>query len=226
MARNNSLYANLKKLEKAEKQPTDQAHLASTNIDFFLASARKKMVRETRTQIEGSDALIAEIKADIAGCSFVVESGITAAAFAVALLAGYGILRAVAKREEKKIRERAKQGEPRERRIAQPMPDLAHARTEMKPLEKPPYYEQYHSRLSRKLKRQMGGNAQIVAEISLMVFPQACIHMIIDDPSEIGPCIGMQRAYYESFQIELLKRGLEPDDIFFNMDLPPKKPIA
>lgn len=224
IARNGKLSTELGKREKAEAQSTSQPGSASTRIDSFIAGAKIDMVRATRRELRKSDAWIAELESGISACSHVRDGGIAAAALAAAILAVYATVK-ILRNRDKRRQELAKAAEPqRERKVARSMDDLAHARTEMKPLEKPPYYEQYHSRLSRKLKRQMGGNAQIVAEISLMVFPQACIHMIIDDPSEIGPCIGMQRAYYESFQIELLKRGLEPDGIFFSMDLLPKKP--
>ncbi|MEW5997148.1 MAG: hypothetical protein AB1657_06200 [Candidatus Micrarchaeota archaeon] len=224
IAHNNRLSAELGRREKLERQPAAQPGFASTRIDSFIAGAKKEMVKETQRELQRSDSLIADMESDFAACSYVRDGGIAAAALAAALLAAYSTLRIV-RRKDKRRQEEQKAAEPhRERKVAQPMPDLAHARTELKPVEKPPYYCHYHSRLTRKLRHQMGENSAAVAEIALMAFPLAAIHMIIDDPSEIGPCIGMQRAYYELFTRELLKRGLRPDEIFLNMDLPPKKP--
>lgn len=225
-ARNKDLSARLEKLERAERQSTSQPSLASTNVDFFLARTRTEMISDTRDQIEANNALTAEMESDIAGYSYVRDGGIAAAAFAAALFVGYSVLRILERREKKK-QEKAKQEEPgRERKIARQMLDLAHAKTELKPPERPTYFSEYYSDLVRAIRDQVGKDTGPVAEAVLMVLPLADIHRILESPGELGPCIGSGANYCDGITLQLLKAGLQPEEIskiFQMMDFPPRK---
>jgi hypothetical protein len=223
---NNGLHAKLMERENAEAKPTSQPGSASTRVDAFIGWAEGRMVRQTKWELKKSDAFISALESDIDAWAHARDGGIAAAVAAAMALVVYATLRSLRRRGKRKDEIARASAPQRERKVARSMDDLAHAKTELKPPEKPPYYGQYHSRLAKKLKRQMGEHAPLVAEIALMAFPPATIHMVMDDPSDLGPFIGAQRAYYERFCLELLKRGLKPEDIFFNMDLPPKKPLA
>jgi len=223
---NNGLHAKLRVREDAAADSTSQPGSASTRVDAFIEWAKGRMVRQTKWELKKSDAFIGSLESDFVSCAYVRDGGIATAISAAVFIVIYAALRRYRRNWEKAMAPGRTSRPQRERKVASSMDDLGHARTELKPPEKPSYYEQYHSKLARKLRHQMGEHAPVVAEIALMAFPQATIHMILDDPLEIGPFIGRQRAYYEIFCLELLKRGLKPDDIFFKMDPPPKKPIV
>ena len=225
-ARNKDLSAKLKKLENAEKHSWEQMNRASTNVDSFLVDARKDLITETRAELEGSNALVAEMESDVAGYSSVMDGGIAAAAFAAGLLAVFVVIRFLKKREKKR-QEQQKSGEPeRERKIARQMPDLAHAQTELKPPERPTYFAEYYSDLVKAIRGQVRKDTGPVAEAVLMVLPLADIHRILESPEELGPCIGSGANYCDGITLQLLKSGLQPEEIskiFQMMDFPPRK---
>ena len=223
-ARNKDLFAKLKKLERAEKQSTGQASLASTNVDSFLVNARKDVISDTRDRAEASDALTAEMEADIAGYSYVRDGGVAAAAFAAGMLAVFVVMRSLGKTEKKMQAQAKPEGPAVERKGVQEMPAPATAQAEPPP-KHPTYFDEYYSELRRALKNQLDKHAGAVAEAALVVLPLADIHRILESPAELGPCIGSTRHYYEEFVRRLQDAGFEkPEEIFRRMDFPPTKP--
>ncbi len=221
--RSKSLSAKLKTLERAEKQSTGQASLASTNVDSFLVNARKDVISDTRDRAEASDALTAEMEADIAGYSYVRDGGVAAAAFAAGMLAVFVVMRSLGKTEKKMQAQAKPEGPAVERKGVQETPAPAHAQAE--PPKHPTYFDEYYFDLRRALRGQLDKHAGAVAEAALVVLPLADIHRILENPAELGPCIGSRRHYYEEVVRRLLDAGFEkPEEIFRRMDFPPKKP--